>query len=45
MEVVTKETIDAIEAILKRGNDVEIRRKGDGYVVLEVKKTIKYSPQ
>lgn len=45
MEVVTKETIDAIEAILKRGNDVEIRRKGDSYVVLEVKKTIKYSPQ
>ena len=41
----TKETINAIEAILKRGNDVEIRRKGDGYVVLEVKKIIKYSPQ
>ena len=35
--------IRAIEAILKRGNDVEIRRKGDGYVVLEVKKTIQYS--
>lgn len=33
----------AIDAILKRGNDVEIRRKGDGYIVLEVKKTIKYS--
>lgn len=33
----------AIEAILKRGNDVEIRRKGEGYIVLEVKKTIKYS--
>lgn len=32
-----------IEAILKRGNDAEIRRKGSGYVVLEVKKTIKYS--
>ena len=32
-----------IDAILKRGNDVEIRRKGDGYIVLEVKKTIKYS--
>lgn len=37
------ETIKAIEAIIKRGNDVEIRRKGDGYIVLEVKKTIKYS--
>nr|DAG62415.1 MAG TPA: hypothetical protein [Bacteriophage sp.] len=33
----------AVEAILKRGNDVEIRRKGDGYIVLEVKKTIKYN--
>jgi len=33
----------AIEAILKRGNDAEIRRKGDGYIVLEVKKTIKYT--
>lgn len=35
----------ATVAILKRGNDVEIRRKGDGYIVLEVKKTIKYSTQ
>lgn len=33
----------AVEAILKRGNDAEIRRKGGGYIVLEVKKTIKYS--
>lgn len=33
----------AVEAILKRGNDAEIRRKGDWYIVLEVKKTIKYS--
>ena len=32
-----------IDAILKRGNDVEIRRKGDGYIILEVKKTIKCS--
>lgn len=37
------ETIKAIEAIIERGNDAEIRRKGDGYIVLEVKKTIKYS--
>lgn len=37
------EMVQAIEAILKRGNDVEIRRKRDGYIVLEVKKTIKYS--
>jgi hypothetical protein len=41
----TEQLIQAVEAILKRGNDVEIRRKGDGYVVLEVKKTIKYSAQ
>ena len=39
------ETIKVIEAIIKRGNDAEIRRKGDGYIVLEVKKTIKYSTQ
>nr|DAP22223.1 MAG TPA: hypothetical protein [Caudoviricetes sp.] len=39
------ETIRAIEAIIKRGNDAEIRRKGDGYIVLEVKKTIKHSTQ
>lgn len=37
-----EKTIKTIESILKRGNDAEIRRKGDGYVVLEVKKTIKY---
>lgn len=36
-------TIQAIEAILKRGNDAEIRRKGDGYIVLEIKKTIKHT--
>ena len=38
-----EQTIKIIEAIIKRGNDAEIRRKGDGYVVLEVKKTIKYT--
>lgn len=37
------EIIKAIEAIIRRGNDAEIRRKGNGYIVLEVKKTIKYS--
>ena len=36
-------TIQAIEAIIKRGNDAEIRRKGDGDVFMEVKKTIKYT--
>ncbi len=38
-----EEVKKTIDAILKRGNDVEIRRKGDGYIVLEIKKTIKYS--
>ena len=38
-----EKTIKVIEAIIKRGNDAEIRRKGDGYVVLEVKTTIKYT--
>ena len=37
------EILQAIEAILKRGNDAEIRRKGDGVVVLEVQKKIKYN--
>lgn len=41
--MIDNEVIQAIEAILKRGNDAEIRRKGDGYIVLEVKKTIKYT--
>lgn len=35
--------LEAIQAILKRGNDVQIQRKNDGYIVLEIKKTIKYS--
>ena len=40
------EALKTIEAILKRGNDAEIRRKNNGYIVLEVKKTIKYkSPE
>lgn len=41
----TEQMIKIIEDIIKRGNDVEVRRKGDGYIVLEVKKTIKYSAQ
>ena len=39
------QTIKAIEDIIRRGNDAEVRRKGDEYIVLEVKKTIKYSTQ
>lgn len=38
-----EKVLEAVQAIHKRGNDAEIRRKGDGYIVLEVKKTIKYS--
>jgi hypothetical protein len=36
-----KDGIEAIESILKRGNDVEVRRRRNGYIVLEVKKQIK----
>ena len=34
--------VTEIEAILDRGNDVQIRRKGHGIVVLEVEKKIKF---
>lgn len=37
--------VKAIEEIIKKGNDAVVRRKGDGYIVLEDKKTIKYSTQ
>lgn len=40
--MIDNEIIQAIEAILKRGNNAEVRRKGDGVVVLEVQKKIKY---
>lgn len=36
------EMVQAIKAILKRGNNAEVRRKGDGVIVLEVQKKIKY---
>ena len=32
-----------IKAIIQRGNDAVVRKKGDGYIVLEDKRTIKYS--
>ena len=38
-----KTTDDIIRAILKRGNDVQIQRKGDGFVILEVRRTIRAS--
>lgn len=39
-----EKTIKAIEDIVKRGNDAKVRRKGGGYVIVEVKETIKYRP-
>lgn len=39
------EAMAAIKEILRRGNDAVIRKKGDGVVVLEDKKTIRYSAQ
>ena len=38
----TPEAVKTIEAILKRGHDVQIQRKGDGIAILEVKREIKY---
>ena len=35
--------MQVIEAILRRGNDAVVRKKGDGVIVLEEKKTIRYS--
>lgn len=43
MELITEKAIKTIEAILKRGNDAEVRQKGGRIIVLEVKKTIKHS--
>lgn len=40
-----KAVIQAIKEILKNGNDAVVRRKGSGVVVLEDKKSIKYSAQ
>lgn len=38
-----EKAIEVIRDIIKSGNDAEIRKRGDGYIVLEVKKKIKYS--
>lgn len=32
-----------IKAIIQRGNDTVVRKKGDGYIVQEDKKTILYT--
>lgn len=39
-----EKTIKTIETIIRRGNDAKVRRKGRGYVVVEIKETIAYSP-
>ena len=38
-----EKSIEAVRSILRRGGDVEIRRRGNGYIILEVTKKIKYS--
>lgn len=37
------DAVAAVADILRRGNDAEVRKRGDGYIVLEVKRAIKYS--
>ncbi|MDO4418265.1 MAG: hypothetical protein Q4C02_08325 [Eubacteriales bacterium] len=41
---IDEKVMAAVEAILKRGNDAVIRRKGDSVIVLEEKRKIIYSP-
>ena len=36
---------DIIMAIIKRGNDAVVRKKGDGYIVLEDKREIRYQAE
>lgn len=36
--------LEVIEDILKRGNDVRIKRKKDSYIILEESEKIKYNP-
>lgn len=37
--------MEAIAAILRRGNDAIVRKKGDSIIVLEEKRIIRYSTQ
>ena len=37
-----KDAERAISDILRRGNNVEIKKKDRGYVIIEVEKTIRY---
>lgn len=43
MNIKDDKLLTAIDEILQRGNDVQIQRKKDGYVVLEVNKIIRMS--
>ena len=40
--LISERMVSEIDAILDRGHDVQIRRKGHGIVVLEVEKKIKF---
>ena len=40
--LISERMVTEIDAILDRGHDVQIRRKGNGIVVLEVEKKIKF---
>ena len=40
--LISERVVAEIDAILDRGHDVQIRRKGNGIVVLEVEKKIKF---
>lgn len=40
--VLTVEAQRIISDLVRRGKDVEIRRKGDGYIILSVEKKIEY---
>jgi len=41
--MIDKKAIDVLKLILKNGNNAEIRRRGNGIVILEIKKEIKYT--
>ena len=41
---VDSNAVAAIEAILKRGNNAIVRRKGDGVAVMEEKRKTVYEP-
>lgn len=41
--MIDEKVLDIIRAIIKRGNDAEVRRKKDGVIVVEVKRHICYN--